>query len=527
MVKRPWLAALLNAWPMPLGVGYLYLRQWARFVMSLLLLQIIAATIVRLLFGSDVGNLFAAAVTIAVIVDAYLLAKRMNASLQAAAAVATPLKKPEEAGGARHLLREREPVESSEARSEAKCPSCGTQVALDDAFCRECGRALVQKTRLLPVTLLLTVGVGVPVVAALCLVVWNAAVRPPQPPPTPVAAVEAPSPSPSPNDTPTPSPSPTEAPTPASLIYIVVLGDTLGSIADRFDTTTQAIMELNGLTSTTIYRGTALHIPQSESMPPASGEHPDDAFAECCADVLLGFVDLVDAVATAGEAADTEVFCAAQEQWQDDVGELRIRHAACPVPDDVQLLAASDSLGVALVEMAEATRLFGEFCRSEDLHFADEANQLGRQALSHATEAYEALTGQSIPVPVADDVSLIWVDCVSDILIQLWGLLDDVESGTDTESMAAFCASLTDWASRLERLQADHTLCPIPTDPCLLATRTSFDKCLQELSAGYDHYGEACDRDDVTLLEEGTRHLLEGLAYAEETVDAVRQCGAD
>jgi hypothetical protein len=77
-MKRPWLAALLNAWPLPLGVGYLYLRRWGRFIVSFLGLQIAGMTAVLIVFGSDVLNLFTGAVWIAVIVDGYLVAKRVN-----------------------------------------------------------------------------------------------------------------------------------------------------------------------------------------------------------------------------------------------------------------------------------------------------------------------------------------------------------------------------------------------------------------------------------------------------------------
>lgn len=83
LMKKPWVAALLNAWPLPLGIGYLYLRQWARFVVSFVFLQVIASTVVLMVVGRDVLNLFSAAVWIGVVIDGYLVARRMN---QAAAA---------------------------------------------------------------------------------------------------------------------------------------------------------------------------------------------------------------------------------------------------------------------------------------------------------------------------------------------------------------------------------------------------------------------------------------------------------
>jgi LysM repeat protein len=53
-------------------------------------------------------------------------------------------------------------------------------------------------------------------------------------------------------------------PTPSYTTYVVQTGDNLWTIADRFDTTVEAIMELNGLSSTLIYSGTQLYIPGGE-----------------------------------------------------------------------------------------------------------------------------------------------------------------------------------------------------------------------------------------------------------------------
>jgi LysM repeat protein len=60
--------------------------------------------------------------------------------------------------------------------------------------------------------------------------------------------------------------------TPSPLAYVVQSGDTLSSIAADFGTTVDAIMHLNGLTSTTIYSGTQLLIPgqQSAALPDAT-----------------------------------------------------------------------------------------------------------------------------------------------------------------------------------------------------------------------------------------------------------------
>ena len=58
---------------------------------------------------------------------------------------------------------------------------------------------------------------------------------------------------------PTAAPTPTPAPTP--ITYIVQSGDTLNEIAARFGTTSQAIMDANGLTSDIIQVGQVLIIP--------------------------------------------------------------------------------------------------------------------------------------------------------------------------------------------------------------------------------------------------------------------------
>lgn len=58
------------------------------------------------------------------------------------------------------------------------------------------------------------------------------------------------------------TPPPTPTPQVQYIIYVVRQGDTLFSIARRYNTTVQAIMEANGLTSYTIYVGQQLRIPQ-------------------------------------------------------------------------------------------------------------------------------------------------------------------------------------------------------------------------------------------------------------------------
>lgn len=96
--------------------------------------------------------------------------------------------------------------------------------------------------------------------------------------PTPTSTTTATASStPTSTNTPTPSPSPTATmietltPTPSltatPFIYSVKAGDTLYDIAARYDTTVNAIMEANGLTSTRLSVGQQLIIPLATSTP--------------------------------------------------------------------------------------------------------------------------------------------------------------------------------------------------------------------------------------------------------------------
>jgi LysM repeat protein len=73
---------------------------------------------------------------------------------------------------------------------------------------------------------------------------------------------------------PPPTNTPSAATTPAYTTYVVQAGDALDTIARRFGTTVQAIMELNRLTSTTIHAGTQLLIPGGGSTAPPAGATP-------------------------------------------------------------------------------------------------------------------------------------------------------------------------------------------------------------------------------------------------------------
>ncbi len=58
--------------------------------------------------------------------------------------------------------------------------------------------------------------------------------------------------------------------------YVVSAGDSLSQIANRFDTTVNAIMERNSLTSFDIFIGQQLLIPQGDEENESGGTNPDD-----------------------------------------------------------------------------------------------------------------------------------------------------------------------------------------------------------------------------------------------------------
>ena len=71
-----------------------------------------------------------------------------------------------------------------------------------------------------------------------------------------------------------PSSAPANQPIPASGQYTVQPGDTLSDIALRFGTTTDALMRANNLTSTTIYTGQVLRIVAPNAAPPSQPTNP-------------------------------------------------------------------------------------------------------------------------------------------------------------------------------------------------------------------------------------------------------------
>jgi LysM repeat protein len=139
---------------------------------------------------------------------------------------------------------------------------------------------------------------------AVAMIVNVSCSAPGPPPPTPLR------PSPTATHTHEPSPTPTETPTPEPIIYTVQPGDTLSAIASRFDTTVQAIMELNGITSTTIYSGTKLRIPSGEQpvSPPAEPE-PTEVVSAAPTEVVPPTPATVPSVAPEAGAEDWGEIC--------------------------------------------------------------------------------------------------------------------------------------------------------------------------------------------------------------------------
>jgi LysM repeat protein len=111
------------------------------------------------------------------------------------------------------------------------------------------------------------------------------------------------------------SPTPAQSPTPEPVVYVSEPGDTLSDIANRFGTTAQAIMELNGLTDTLIYSGTELRIPAGEqpvSSPAAPA--PTEAVAPPPAEEAPPSPTLLATAMPLADTLDWQVFCQASPQ---------------------------------------------------------------------------------------------------------------------------------------------------------------------------------------------------------------------
>lgn len=157
----------------------------------------------------------------------------------------------------------------SHKRSVRRCPSCGMRVAETAKTCLMCGAPLEEARTLLPSFSLVSL-LSLPVLGALGVFIIVAAVWLLRPwesiqivayqTPTPTATF-TPTPFPTSTATSTPTPTPTATPTPEVFTYRVQRGDTLSSLAAKFNTTVEAIRIVNNLTGDEIQWGIDILIP--------------------------------------------------------------------------------------------------------------------------------------------------------------------------------------------------------------------------------------------------------------------------
>lgn len=151
-------------------------------------------------------------------------------------------------------------------RRVRRCPSCEVRVAETAKTCLMCGAPLEERRTLLPSLPL----VSLPILGALGIIIIVAAVWLLRPwesiqvvayqTPTPTATF-TPTPFPTSTPTSTSAPTPTATPTPEVFTYRVQRGDTLLSLAAKFNTTVEAIKSVNNLTDDKIQWGTDILIP--------------------------------------------------------------------------------------------------------------------------------------------------------------------------------------------------------------------------------------------------------------------------
>jgi len=195
------------------------------------------------------------------------------------------------------------PPRASETQPRT-CPNCGASVSSRARTCLICGSELTPSgsmavpqldalsaaepaPRRTP-WLLVAIVAGVIVLLLAGGGIWlrSRAVATPPPTRTPVPTAtetpmptETPTPAP-PTNTPTPSLVPTQPNTPVPPTkYTVRAGDTLASIAERFNTTIERIQQFNNLRDDVIQVGQVLQIPSSGSTPgPTTTPKPTETF---------------------------------------------------------------------------------------------------------------------------------------------------------------------------------------------------------------------------------------------------------
>lgn len=162
-------------------------------------------------------------------------------------------------------------------RRVRRCPSCGVRVAETAKTCLMCGAPLEEARTLLPSFSLVSL-LSLPILGALGIFIIVAAVWLLRPwesiqivayqTPTPTATF-TPTLFPTSTPTSTPTPTPTATPMPEVREYRVQRGDTLSSLAAKFNTTEEAIRLVNNLTGDMIQWGVVILIPEG---PVGTGE---------------------------------------------------------------------------------------------------------------------------------------------------------------------------------------------------------------------------------------------------------------
>jgi len=173
-----------------------------------------------------------------------------------------------------------------------RCPSCGVRVAETAKTCLMCGAPLEEARTLLPSFSLVSL-LSLPILGALGIFIIVATVWLLRPwesieivaYQTPTAtATSTPTPFPTSTPTSTSTPTPTATPAPEVTPYTVQRGDTLSSLAAKFNTTEEAIRLVNNLTGDVIQWGVEILIPvgpvgtgeggapePTETVPPTGG----------------------------------------------------------------------------------------------------------------------------------------------------------------------------------------------------------------------------------------------------------------
>jgi hypothetical protein len=78
--KRPWVIALINAFPLMLGLGYFFIRLPDKAFLTMVL-QILLPILLKRLFPMSIMNMYSLALLLYVIVDGYQQTKAYNLRL--------------------------------------------------------------------------------------------------------------------------------------------------------------------------------------------------------------------------------------------------------------------------------------------------------------------------------------------------------------------------------------------------------------------------------------------------------------